>query len=211
MANRIEESRVECADGKYAVVFYTDGTAQALRYVGFWPGHGDHLYDNLALGLARDLQEARKEILHLRQQRDDLHAANNQYRDRYMAAEALLRRADMHTENLLGLIFEAREDGVYVTASAEAYLKERATGERHGDVLVPFQIKVVPNSQPNADGEWLRALAPEDGIECGAELPHNGELHHIVQARRVKEENPFDFADGGPQHAALLNPPRTNY
>lgn len=58
----VTEERVDCADGKYTVVLYSDGRSRALRYGEYWPAYGDEQVGNLAVALARDLQEARKQL-----------------------------------------------------------------------------------------------------------------------------------------------------
>lgn len=65
----IPAEHIHVDDGKYTVVLRNDGSSTALRYGAPWPAfEGINQLDNLTVALARDLQSAREEIAHLKEE-----------------------------------------------------------------------------------------------------------------------------------------------
>ena len=65
-----------------------------------------------------------------------------------------------------------------------------------------MEAKIVPDSQPNADGVWKTINIPQafmGGMKPFSYVPEPG--HHIVQVRKPSQSDP---QDGGPMHAHFL-------
>lgn len=61
-----------------------------------------------------------------------------------------------------------------------------------------YDLKVVPNAEPNADGEWMTDVEVPAGVRIYDFVPRKG--HHVVQGSPSR-----DPQDGGPMHAHFLN------
>lgn len=62
--------------------------------------------------------------------------------------------------------------------------------------MARFDLKIVPDAEPNADGEWVTEDVPAafTGRAIFSFVPKPG--YHVVQARKVPS-----LQDGGPMHA----------
>lgn len=58
--------------------------------------------------------------------------------------------------------------------------------------MARYDLKLVPDAEPNADGFWIEAEVP-NGFDLFKLTPKPG--HHVVQARPTQ-----DPRDGGPMH-----------
>ena len=70
-------------------------------------------------------------------------------------------------------------------------------------MTVSYDVKIVPDAEPNADGRWIVIEVLEADVKNGLynlyPVPGHPD-HHIVMYRRTPHPQ-----DGGPMHASFLS------